>query len=1107
MMKKTILTKTILLSAVVFCSLSANAAIGQSIPQSDTLRKPSAIPAPGGLNVNKAQERKSIEFKDLEIGEALKVIAERFSMSLGWSRSLTELSGKKVSLKASSITAQEALDRVFANLPATGRVSSDGQTIVIAPISQGNKEKVSESQDVGSVKGRIVDSISKSGVEGVTITFDKVNIRVITDKNGEFEIPRIPTGSYSYTVRMLGYKTVSGKTVVTGQAATNIRVTIVSTASSLQEVVTTATGQARRVEVPHDIAKIDAAKVMERTPVRNVTDLIEAAQIPGVLVQRQSGDPGSPTKIRIRGLGSISESNDPVVVIDGVWAGNVSGRPSRIDELDPAIIETVEVVRGASAATLYGQDAANGVIVITTKRGRPGPTRWNFGYNRDWGETYGRKPLEYVGMGHDVVGNLSRGCNIRQMVNYECIQDSVIIHDPNNRLLSREGTMKVDRYTFAVEGGNQMVRYNIGINSSNERGVRKPTDLNMIRYRIIGFDVKNEMLRPSNLSKKGINSMITLDPNTRTTITLGTNGSYSDLRDNQLVGSFYLPLTGGVNIIDTTTILLGRNTVRREKRPSTATTILASANVRYQPAHAWVFNSNIGIEKADIEQTNSVENTHCTVDSGCKDTIGSATFISQDRRILTFRANLSGVLNTGRISRFLELRPSIGMDFRRTDGSNMNISREKIPPGESMSQGGELIAGIRTQNASALAGWYASTTIGLFRKLYFDVGVRQDVGSAIVSSSNTNYPKLGTSWLVSDEGFWRENSLLQMLRLRGAIGYAAVQPDAADITGDYRTTYRWVDGRYVEVATLVNVGNRGLVPERAMEMELGFEAAMLGDRLDVVANYAKSTNKNTLIRKGTAPSAGGSSRKENIAKVLNNNVELSVIARAIEMPDLRVTVNYGLTLSTNKVARLGNRTTPSNVGNVGRVEAGYPLAGIWSRAVLGYEDVDGNGLIDSSEVIMSDSLVYLGWSQPKYRASYGASVTLRNNLVFDTRLSYQSRYVQSYLSTNTYALENINAPLGAQALALIKNLDGRKSISDLRWNSASITYHLPARISALLRTRSASVSLQGSNLNLWTSYIGRDPGVNSELSGEVPSDDGVVTPMPRKFVLDFRIGF
>lgn len=971
-------------------------------------------------------------------------------------------------------------------------------------VSRNESQAVDTDSVRSSLSGRVVDSATKEGLSGVTITLAGSPISVRTDVKGVFVIRDLKMGEHTLIFRALGYNT-SKKTVLIEKALpVSLQITLAASVNSLTEIVTTATGAQRRVEVAHDIAKIDADAVMQRSPVRSVTDLLEAAQVPGLLIQRQSGDPGSPTKIRIRGIGSISQSNDPVVILDGVWIDGSMGRPSRLDDIDPATIESIEIVRGPSAATLYGQDASNGIIVITSKKGNIGKTRWNLQYSRDWGEAYGKKPLVYIGQGRGRIIPTAMRCDIAHLLAYQCIQDSVNIYDPNNRLLLQEGTATNNSINLQMDGGVNAIQYSISARLQEQIGARRNAPIDIIRARIVGHVVEDAYLKPSKRSIKSLTSSFTMNPMDNLSVAFNVSGVQSDLTDNHYTMSFRNTL----NQWSLDTVNISASSFASIKNPVKSTNVVMGSNVSWRPTPAYVVNGTLGVERFN---GNDNKLTARQLEDPINSSYDATSIMQQDNKtIYTARVNASTSLNLGSFGRFLEIRPSIGGDYRKNDDNRFSFTQSNIPFGESAVVGGENSTAYYIRTANATAGWYINSTFGLFQRLYFDLGIRQDIGSAITSSENSRYPKLGTSWLVSDEPFWPQNNFINLLRLRGAVGHAAVQPDLTDIRGGYVAGYAYVNGRYVNSFDQTQVGNPRLNPERATEFELGFDTDVLYDRINLILTYSRSQNKNTLIDRSLPTSIGlstGSSRKENVARVLNANLELASTIRALERKDHQLTLNYTLTLSNNRVLRLGHNVSPFHSSNVSRVQEGYPLGGVWSRVVMGYMDFDNNGLLSREEMVLSDSLAFLGWTHPKIKASYGLSWTINNSITFDSRFAYQGNYVQSMQTSDVYGLASKDAPLADQAIANVLDLVGKRSVSDLRWNSASISYFLPAPLVSRLRARSVNISLQASNLALWTNYMGRDPGVNSSLTdGEFLSDNGTTLPAPRLYVFTFRWG-
>ncbi len=1080
--------------------------------------RPSIIPGPeSGILLAQSGTKNSkisISVKDSTIGFLVQEIAKQAGHPISYDNS-NSVFGKRISVKIEKATAREALGMVLQGTDHSVVIANDARTIIIRPRVIDTVKK-NPAQGHGTITGKVIDSASKNPISGVTVSLIGSSLVSISSSNGSFRINNVQEGKHSLSLRMMGYSSRVIKVDVDSGRISQTTVFLVQSTTTLSEVVTTVTGKQRRAEIATDIVKIDADKIRERSPVRNVVDLIEAAQVPGIFIQHSGGDPGSPSRIRIRGIGSISQSNDPVMIVDGVWIDAKTSFPSRLDNIDPASIESIEIIRGPSAATLYGQDASNGVIVITTKKGQAGPTRWNLSYNRDWGQTYGKRPLVYSGVGTHTSSSIKLGCSIREVLNYTCTQDTVIVQDPNNPLVSTEGVETNNRYTAQIDGGGQAITYMFSVSSTNTIGVRKMSEIESIRHRIIGFKAPSEFQSPSKLNRNAITGNIVLNPRNNVTVGISITGSQTYLKSNMIDNTWQnLHTAIGGNWYSTDTIFspLTKGTITTNESPVHSTSGLISGNIQYRPRQSILINSTLGIEKNFDGKSTYRRNTECIFISGCVEKLGDISQESQTSSLATIRLNASTNLNLGSINRVLDIRPSIGGDYKKTDNTNFYVSKRDLPVGSRSLSDGTFSTTNNTIRENALAGWYLNSTIGLFQRIYFDAGIRQDIGSAITSSKNTIYPKIGGSWIVSDEKFWKQNRFLTSLRLRSAVGHSAVQPDVADLDGRFVNGSEYIDGVFVNSVNLTGIGNRALNPERAVEIELGLDADFWDDRINIVGTYAHKENRNTLVVRPLPESFGAlaSTRKENVAKVRNRNFELSANGRAIESRNLLIVLNYTLTLSDNKVLSLGDGIAPFGGSNhlSTRVQAGYPIGAAWGKKMLGYEDRNGDGMLALNEIITSDSSVYKGWSQPRYRAGYGINISLRNGLVFDSRFAYQSRYVQQFQSRTGPGTEDTKSPLPVQAAAILRELYLQQPISDLRWNSASVTLNVPRKFLEKIGGRSISISLQGSNLGLWTNYSGRDPGINSYLGneGELSADTGFTTPRPRLYVLDFKVGF
>jgi len=236
----------------------------------------------------------------------------------------------------------------------------------------------------GTVAGQVTDAASLEPLSGVQVFLPGIDMGTLTDAEGRFRITGVPAGRQELRARLLGYRTASRSVTVEAGETVTLDVTLSVSAVSLEELVVTATGEQRRREVANAIATIDASEEVEKSQATTLTDLLQGRST-GVTVQRSSGSLGTASSIKIRGNSSISLDNTPLIYVDGARIDNTNSDPSgsrgffvggqevsRLNDINPEDIQSIEIVKGPAAATLYGTEAAGGVIRITTKQGRAG---------------------------------------------------------------------------------------------------------------------------------------------------------------------------------------------------------------------------------------------------------------------------------------------------------------------------------------------------------------------------------------------------------------------------------------------------------------------------------------------------------------------------------------------------------------------------------------------------------------------------------------------------------------------------------------------------------------------------------------------------------------
>src|SRR5437870_6623491 len=363
----------------------------------------------------------------------------------------------------------------------------------------------------GTIAGRITDNSNQQAVAGAEVLVVGTSLQTRSARDGQYTFSKVPTGQYSVQVRLIGYATATSSVSVTPGGSATLDFALTPAAVPLDAVVVSATGQEQlKRELGNSVATVDAAKITQEAAPVDAADLLNS-RVPGVEVLQSGGTTGSGSRIRIRGATSLSLRNEPIIVVDGVRIDNVPNAdgglgaaggqaPSRLNDLNPEDWESVEVVKGPSAAALYGTDAANGVIQIRTKQGRPGPTKWTAFSEAGTLNDHADWPTNYFA--HDDVGNAcflpniafaaalppADRCNVAQVK-----VDSFNPLKQNSPF--RTGVRQ--HYGLAASGGNEITTFYVSGDFQRERGIFQSNDLSKTSLRA---NLRNQLSRLMDLS-------------------------------------------------------------------------------------------------------------------------------------------------------------------------------------------------------------------------------------------------------------------------------------------------------------------------------------------------------------------------------------------------------------------------------------------------------------------------------------------------------------------------------------------------------------------------------------------------------------------------------
>jgi len=993
----------------------------------------------------------------------------------------------------------------------------------------------------------------------------------ITNAAGEYVIRNAPAGTQTLEVLRVGYRAQTATVALTAGQTTTANFAMDVAIVQLQDVVTTATGQQRRVELGNAITTMgDVAKTVETQPVRNVADLL-VAKAAGVSVL-PGNETGSSPVVRIRGTNSLSLNNAPIYVIDGVRMISTSvGVPtggtttSFLNDLNPEDIEDIEIVKGPSAATLYGTDAANGVIVISTKKGRAGSTRWT--WYGEGGAVRDRNDYAstYAVFGRDAKGAVTR-CVLETIANKTCVADSTtsvnMLTDPT---LSPIHAGHRDQYGLNLSGGSDAVRFFVSGDLENEIGPIKMPAFAQAYLDSAGDPARNEEIYPEAFQRQTVRANINAAVSPKFDLSANSGWTNRAQRlpqtDNNPISVFATAMknpgfTPNYALCSKTPVsCLGYSDIGslgeemrgyssyipaqtfQDKMQENVQRFTGDVDANWRP-FSWMQNEgSVGLDMADRENWELCRLNQCP-NSG---TTRQGYVTDQRGNNRNFSAKLVSN-NTWQAKQWMNLKSTVGADYNNVESDFVASSGTNLPPGaQNVAQAAVKTGSNQLETVNRTLGLYAQEQASVRDRLFVTAAVRTDQNSAFGTQfQRVFYPKLSASWIVSDEDFFPRVRWLDQLRLRSAYGASGVQPGATTALQTFAAITRAIDTKTPGSASCGTstcdtpslqpnlIGNPNLKPETSAEFEGGFESRMFDSRATIDFTYYHKKTHDALISQPIAGSAAPSalSVTRNLGSIMNQGVEAMVNLTLVDRHGFGWDVTMNGSHNSNKILSLGHDATGKAnptilVNSLVKDSVGLP-ANAWFFVPYTFADKNNDGLIDDSEVSVASSAVYMGYSQPRdiFSIQNGFDLfnhTLRLSALVDYKGGYSlyNNTIQFYCSNQPTCYEetNTSAPLWRQARVIaqryttpVKTTAGYLENGQFwRLREVSAVVNLPAAAVSRIRARDASLAFTGRNLHLWTKYTGVDPESNYSTS-DIQTDFETAAP-PTYFMVRLNLHY
>jgi TonB-linked SusC/RagA family outer membrane protein len=953
----------------------------------------------------------------------------------------------------------------------------------------------------GTIQGKVVDKATNAPVANVQLTVEGTKRGAITDAEGQYQIRSIEAGSYQIRAQRVGYAAETQSITLTAGGTVTADFAMTQRAVSLDAMVVTASGETQRARTSGVLTGKLEADSVNLTPVTNASELLQS-RIPGVTVTSASGTAGATARIRIRGSNSLSLTNDPLVIVDGVRVNSdlnsttigVGGQvPSRLNDLNPEDIENIEVVKGPAAASLYGTAAANGVIIVTTKRGYSGAARWTLHAAGGTAKQETVFPANFFGFTVAAPADTS-GCANYQMADGDCTQTGTLSWNPLMQA-SPFSNGNSQNYGLSVTGGTDRATYYISGNWDKQKGA---LDWNDFHH----FDTR------ANLSAQ---------PRDNMNITASVGYLQSRLRlpqnDNNVLG-----VLGGGLLGNATDDPAGRGYLLGQT-PQEISAINTQQNVdRFTGSvnGSWQVAKWLNlVATTGLDFTNRVDQELVPPQSVFFADLPEGQRTSNPFQTFFYTMNGGGTATFNLLSD-VRSTTSLGVQYNNETVRGTFAFGQLLLDGTGSLNGTNSLFSVgETNTENVTLGAYVQEQLAWRDRVFVNAALRADKNSAFGQNfKEIYYPSAGLSYVIGEEPWFPKSQYFSSLRLRLAYGETGQRPAFRDAIKFFNPVSVATDAGEEAGFEVGGVGNPNLKAERSKEIETGLDVGLFDERASLSFTYYNKHTQDALISVPLAPSNGQAENQwRNLGKIQNSGFEMLVNANVLNRDAVQWAVSLNGSTNKNKVVDLGEGITPIifNGGDQEHVN-GYSAGGYWQKP-LTFNDANGDGLLSPDEVTVGDTAVFLGTPFPKREFSFNTNLTLFKYFRINGLLDYKGGQKLLNLTerfrcafANCEGWNDPNASLASQAAAIGVNFYSTdagyiEDASFWKLREVSLTVMAPRSMASRINASALSLTVAGRNLHTWTDYQGFDPELISAGGNNFSTEDFLTLPPLRYFTV------
>jgi TonB-linked SusC/RagA family outer membrane protein len=996
----------------------------------------------------------------------------------------------------------------------------------------------------GTITGTVVESKTGRPLVTATVRVDGTQLGANTDNRGQFTIRGATGATVRITATRVGYqpRSVDAKT-----DGTPVQIALEELVVKLDELVVTGTaGEQTTRTLGNAVAKVAIAANVEIAPPAKFQDLL-SVNVPGVRVLRAAGSIGSGGVTRVRGVGSLSLSSEPLIYIDGVRVNNdpavvteafqrFSGEsPSRVNDINPEEIESIEVIKGPSAGTIYGTEASNGVIQIITKRGRQG-----------------RNQVEvHTGIGRTWLENPKTRfqTNFYQNLGTDGLPDGTVTEFNVQEFNESKGFPPIFTYGYpksagaSLSGGTERLTYFFSADADRDEGYLTYNSQNKynaranITYRTA--DDKFKIDGSLGTLRLHLNSSQGFQPITTSIVwACPNNACRPDPADPEHTGfngpsrgfTFYRPE-------DYSEVAAFDNVDR----------ITFSFTLTHRPFPWLRHHLTVGPDFTNNNSSNLVDR-HFDERRPFFSSSDGAKTVSELRT--TFMSVDYGISADWKPMKDLVLSTAAGAQYYYKQNSyQLGQGLIFAIPGPGDITGAQQRLASESFNENKTFGVFAQEQIGWKNRRFLTVALRGDGNSAFGKDfSAVYYPKLSASWVLSEESGFAGKDWLPQLKLRAAWGKAGQQPDVFSAIQTYQARVG-AGGR--GMVTPQNIGNVGLKPEVGQEFEVGFDAGLLKGRAGIEFTYYNKKVKDAILSVPLKPSRGYPGFQfVNIGETQNKGVELALDGAVLNGKNLGLDARFTFARNNPKITSLGG-LAPTLVSFAQQYNVeGFAPGGFYLKKVVSSTVVKPHGEIPYGTNVMCEGgtdlgagngsvvpcdnapRIYAGQPTPLWSGSGSLTLTVQRHLRLLGVVDYAGGHRADvgdvgfgamFFNLTKAVLTGEDEILSGYFGLLKQGYGGAGDAAGFfnagfaRLRTVSASYDMPDRFAHWVGASRGSVTLSGENLAfLWRAQVNSygvpwvDPEIRPNFAGDATQLNGYVQesfPQATRVRLSLRFTF